>query len=185
MPLAVAFALVTAAFIAANLAIFYKPSYDLLHRLLSAFRMKGADERVERLFNSVNSYRGRWRLIAIATIISLAVQLGCSLVNLLSARAIDLDTRNGWVDYLVLIPATGLMSMIPVSAGGMGWREAAYIILFSSVGATQSQALALALLWLGVLVVTSLPGGIIYLFMGQRWKSEPDELLSVARAHTE
>jgi hypothetical protein len=183
MPLAAAFALVMAAFIAANLAIFYKPSYDLLHRLLGAFKMKRADERVERLFNSVNSYRGRWGLIAIAAIISLGVQVGCSMVNLLSARAIDLNTRNGWVDYLVLIPATGLMSMIPISAGGMGWREAAYIVLFSSVGATQSQALALALLWLGVLVATSLPGGIIYLFMGG-WKSEADKLLSVARAHT-
>lgn len=182
VPLAAAFALISAAFIAANLAIFYKPSYDLLHRLLSAFKMKRADERVQRLFNSVNSYRGRWGLITAAIIISLLVQVGCSLVNLLSARAIGLNTQNGWVDYLVLIPATGLISMIPISAGGMGWREAAYIVLFSSVGATQSQALALALLWLGVLLVTSFPGGIIYLFLGERWKSKPDQVLSVARA---
>jgi len=167
--LAPLFGLIGVAFVAANLALFYRPSYNLLHRLLSLFRMKRADEKVERLFESVNSYRGHWRLIAVTLIISLGVQIGCAFVNMLAASAIGLQTQHGWVDYMVLIPAIGLIGMIPLSVNGAGWREASYILLFTSVGAEAHQAATLSLLWLGIVVITSLPGGIIYIARG--WRS--------------
>ncbi|HZM85976.1 MAG TPA: lysylphosphatidylglycerol synthase transmembrane domain-containing protein [Blastocatellia bacterium] len=166
--LAPLFALVGVVFIAANLALFYRPSYNLLHRLLSLFRMKRADEKVENLFESVNSYRGQWSLGAVALIISLGVQIGCAMVNMLAASAIGLRTQNGWIDYMVFIPAIGLIGMIPLSVNGAGWREASYILLFTSVGAEPHQAATLSLLWLGIMVVTSLPGGIIYIARGGR-----------------
>jgi hypothetical protein len=72
----------------------------------------------------------------------------------------------GWLSYLVFIPAIGLISMVPVSVNGMGWREFSYIVLFGSVGATEPQAAALAFMWLGVLVFTSIPGAIIYIMRG-------------------
>src|SRR5581483_7424748 len=106
----------------ANLALFYRPTYNLLHRLLSLFKMKRVDDRIERLFNSVNVYRGRWGLITATLLISLGVQVGCALVNLLAARSIGLD-KVGLADYLVFIPAIGLISMIPISVGGTGLRE--------------------------------------------------------------
>jgi uncharacterized protein (TIRG00374 family) len=166
--LAPLFALIGLAFIAANLALFYRPSYNLLHRLLRLFRMKRADVRVERLFDSVNSYRGQWGLGAVTLFISLGVQIGCAIVNILAAAAIGLHTANGWIDYMVFIPAIGLIGMIPLSVNGAGWREASYILLFTSVGAEAHQAATLSLLWLGIMVVTSLPGGIIYIARGGR-----------------
>jgi hypothetical protein len=72
------------------------------------------------------------------------------------------------VDYMVFIPAIGLIGMIPLSVNGAGWREASYILFFTSVGAEAHQAATLSLLWLGIMVVTSLPGGIIYLARGGR-----------------
>lgn len=166
--LAPLFALIGVAFIAANLAIFYRPTYNLLHRLLSMFRMKQADEKVEHLFESVNSYRGQWGLGAVTLIISLGVQVGCAVVNILAAGAIGLRTHHGWIDFMVFIPAIGLIGMIPLSVNGAGWREASYILLFQSVGAEAHQAATLSLLWLGIMVITSLPGGIIYLARGGR-----------------
>jgi glycosyltransferase 2 family protein len=168
--LAPVFALIGVAFIAANLALFYRPTYKTLHRLLSVFRMKQADEKVERLFESVNSYRGKWGLAAVALLISLGVQVGCAVVNMLAAGAIGLHTQHGWIDYMVFIPAIGLIGMIPLSVNGAGWREASYIWLFQSVGAEANKAATLSLLWLGVMVVTSLPGGIIYLMEGRQGK---------------
>src|SRR5262245_60894915 len=50
--LAPIFALIGVLFVAANLALFYRPTYNLLHRLLSLFKMRKADERVEHLFES-------------------------------------------------------------------------------------------------------------------------------------
>ncbi len=170
--LAPLFALVGLVFIAANLALFYRPSYNLLHRLLSLFRMKRADEKVENLFESVNSYRGKWGLGAVALLISLGVQIGCAMVNMLAASAIGLRTNHGWVDYMVLIPAIGLIGMIPLSVNGAGWREASYVLLFTYVGAEKHQAATLSLLWLGIMVITSLPGGIIYIARGGRSRDQ-------------
>jgi uncharacterized protein (TIRG00374 family) len=165
--LAPLFALIGVAFIAANLALFYRPSYNLLHRLLSLFRMKRADERVEHMFESVNSYRGQWSLGAITLVISLGVQVGCAVVNMLAADALGLRTLHGWIDYMVFIPAIGLIGMIPLSVNGAGWREASYILLFTSVGAEAHQAATLSVLWLAIMIVTSLPGGIIYIARGR------------------
>jgi glycosyltransferase 2 family protein len=171
--LAPMFGLIGVAFIGANLALFYRPSYNLLHRFLSLFRMKKADEKVERLYHSFNAYRGKWMLLAVTLLASLAIQVGCSIVNMFAADAIGLRTQHGWVDYMVFIPAIGLIGMIPLSVNGAGWREASYILLFQSVAIgdpTQAthQAATLSLLWLGIMVITSLPGGIVYIAMGGR-----------------
>lgn len=165
VPLVPIFALIAVGFLAANLAIFYRPTYNLLHRLLSLFKMKRVDDRIERLFNSVNVYRNRWGMITATMVMSLGVQVGCAIVNLLAARAIGI-TEAGLADYLVFIPAIGLISMIPISVGGTGLREASYILMFSSVGVGRPQALALSILWLGVIAITSLPGGIVYIARG-------------------
>lgn len=175
--LAPLFALIGVAFIVANLALFYRPSYNALHRLLSLFKMKRADEKVERLYESFNAYRGKWTLIIVTLAASLAIQIGCALVNMLAANAIGLHTQHGWIDYMVFIPAIGLIGMIPLSVNGAGWREASYILLFQSVAigdSTQAthQAATLSLLWLGIMVITSLPGGIVYIARGGRKKIE-------------
>ena len=180
--LAPAFGLIGVAFIAANLALFYRPTYNLLHRLLLVFRLKEADKKIQRLFDSVNAYRGKWGLIALAMLMSVGVQVGCVFVNMLAVDVIGMHTRNGWTDYLVLIPTIGLIGMVPISMNGMGWREISYIVLFSRLidsippglrpeeikTYTETMAGTLAFLWLGILVITSLPGGIVYVVRGGR-----------------
>lgn len=175
VPLAPIFGLIGLGFVLANLALFYRPTYNLLHRVLSLFKMKRVDEKVERLFDSFNVYRNRWGLITLTMVMSLGVQMGCAFVNMLAANAIGLHTTHGWIDYLVFVPTIGLISMIPVSVGGTGWREGAYILLFQSVGATPDQAAALSVLWLGVVAITSLPGGIIYVARGSRKDDLPPD----------
>jgi uncharacterized protein (TIRG00374 family) len=168
--LAPLFALIGVVFVVANLALFYRPSYNVLHRILSLFRMKKADEKVERLYDSFNSYRGKWSLVLVTLVLSLAIQAGCAFVNMLAADAIGLHTQHGWIDYMVFIPAIGLIGMIPLSVNGAGWREFSYILLFQSVGAKPHEAATLSLLWLGIMIITSLPGGIIYIARGGRRK---------------
>jgi glycosyltransferase 2 family protein len=176
--LAPMFALIGVLFVAANLALFYRPTYNLLHRFLSLFRMKKVDEKVERLYDSFNAYRGKWSLVVATLALSLVIQAGCAFVNMLTGEAIGLHTQHGWIDYMVFIPAIGLTGMIPLSVNGAGWREWSYILLFGvvAVGVDPQQGKALAatlsLLWLGIIVITSLPGGIIYIARGGRKKGE-------------
>jgi glycosyltransferase 2 family protein len=187
VPLLPIFGIIGLGFIAANLALFYRPTYALLHKALSLFKMKKVDEKIERLFDSVNAYRGKWGLIAITMAMSIGVQIGCAFVNMLAARAIGFD-KAGWADYLVFIPTIGLISMIPISVGGTGWREGAYILFFQLAGATPDQAAALSVVWLGVVALTSLPGGVIYVARGSRKEDRPpveDEILEESGAAKE
>lgn len=165
VPLTPIFACIMAGYCAANLALFFRPTYSLLHRLLKLLRLKRSDEKVERLFQSVNAYRGQWGVILTVMLVSFAVQFGGVLVNLAGGIGLGMHPQHGIVDYLVFIPAISLIGMNPVSINGMGWREAAYVILFKSVGVREDQAIALAIIWLTVLVVTSLPGGLVYIMM--------------------
>jgi glycosyltransferase 2 family protein len=192
--LAPIFAVIAIMFVGANLAIFYRPTYNLLHRVLSLVRMKRVDEKVENLFESVNCYRGKWGLLVTTLLMSVGVQVGCAFVNMLSAHAIGMHTRNGWLDYLIFIPTIGLIGMAPITLNGAGFREAAYILLFKSVidlvrgipvsagdPAIETAAATLAVLWLGVVVATSLPGGIIYVARGGRKHDRiPDNIEAIA-----
>src|SRR5215469_10559722 len=171
VPLAPVFGLIMIGFAVANLALFYRPTYSVLHKALKVFKLKKSDEKVERLFRSFNTYRGHAGVIAIAMALSVVIQIGGIAVNVAAGAGIGLHTDRGFIDYLVFIPAISLISMIPVSINGMGWREAAYIILITSAGGDKSATATLALLWLVVLVVTSLPGGLIYIFQGMNKKN--------------
>ncbi|HKV42096.1 MAG TPA: lysylphosphatidylglycerol synthase transmembrane domain-containing protein [Blastocatellia bacterium] len=173
VPLGPLFAAMLLGFSAINVALFYRPTYNLFHKLLRLLRLKRSDEKVERLFQSVNSYRGDYGVITAASVLSVLIQFGGIIVNIVAGAGIGIHTHSGVVDYLVFIPAISLIGMNPLGINGMGWREWAYIILFTSAGAQKPAAVALALLWLAVLVITSLPGGIIYIMQGAG-KARPD-----------
>ena len=183
LPLAPVFGLIMIGFALANLALFYRPTYSLLHKALKLFKLKKSDEKVERLFKSFNTYRGHAGLIATATALSIVIQFGGIAVNAVAGAGVGLHTDRGIVDYLVFIPAISLISMIPISINGMGWREAAYIVLFTSAGGDKSSTAMLALLWLVVLVVTSLPGGLIYVFQGLNKKKVNTNSTAVVGGH--
>ena len=168
--LAPVFGLITLGFVAINLSLFYRPTYNLVHRIMKLLKMKQADEKIERMFVAITAYRKHPGLLWKAAVLSVIIQLGGIVVNALAGHSIGITTRNGITDYLVFIPAISLISMNPISLNGMGWREAAYIILFMSAGASRDQATILSLLWLAVLVVTSLPGGLVYFLQGARKK---------------
>ncbi|HEY6332266.1 MAG TPA: lysylphosphatidylglycerol synthase transmembrane domain-containing protein [Blastocatellia bacterium] len=160
--LAPVFGLFLIGFVAINLALFWRPTYNLVHHLMKLFKLKRPDEKIERMFVSFAAFRKRPSALTKALLLSLLIQFGGVLVNSLAGISIGMRTHNGLADYMVFIPAISLISMIPISVNGMGWREGAYIILFMSAGATRDQSTVLSLLWLAILVITSLPGGLVY-----------------------
>jgi uncharacterized membrane protein YbhN (UPF0104 family) len=81
-------------------------------------------------------------------------------VVFLNARALDLAFP--FSAFAVFVPLISLAGMIPVSVNGLGVREALYILFFGRLGAPTEVSLSLALLYLAVTLVASLPGGVVY-----------------------
>ena len=81
-------------------------------------------------------------------------------VVFLNARALRYDLP--FIAVAVFVPLISLGGMIPVSVNGLGVREALYILLFGRIGASTELSVTLALLYLAVTFVASLPGGVLY-----------------------
>jgi glycosyltransferase 2 family protein len=68
----------------------------------------------------------------------------------------------------MFIPVVTLVSMIPISLNGMGLREYAFVALFTGIGVPAESAVALGLLSSTVIILSSLPGGVVYVFFKSR-----------------
>ena len=67
-----------------------------------------------------------------------------------------------WPKFFLLVPVVHLISMLP-SINGLGIREFSYVyFLKSSVG--NDIAAAVGILYLGLLILASLIGGVVYFF---------------------
>jgi len=65
-----------------------------------------------------------------------------------------------------IVVVSSLATMVPLSPGGLGFREYAYVWALGSFGVARPQATAFALLILAILLITSAIGGIVYVIAG-------------------
>jgi len=86
--------------------------------------------------------------------------------NICVAHALGV-TQLSIVQMTGVVVITSLATIIPLSPGGLGFRETAYVWALGTFGVPHHpQALAFALLVLVVLLVTSAVGGIVYIVAG-------------------
>ncbi|OHC74901.1 MAG: hypothetical protein A3G18_01070 [Rhodospirillales bacterium RIFCSPLOWO2_12_FULL_58_28] len=80
--------------------------------------------------------------------------------------AVGLSLEISWLDCIALIPPVILITILPISIAGWGVREGAMVYAFSLIGVPEEGALVLSLLFGLVSIVTSLPGGVVWLTGG-------------------
>ena len=72
----------------------------------------------------------------------------------------DLNLSISWSYYLILYPASAILTSLPVSVNGMGIREWAYMFYLGLIGITSSAAFIFALYWGVLMLVTGLIGAL-------------------------
>jgi len=75
-----------------------------------------------------------------------------------------LHVEIGLMTVIALFSPALLLSMMPISLGGWGVREAALVWLLGTAHVPQDASLAISLLFGTVTTVASLPGGVLWLF---------------------
>ena len=71
--------------------------------------------------------------------------------------------------YLIFVPLTSLVLVLPISFAGLGVREGAYVYLFSQVGVAEEVALGMSLMVYVIgNVIPGLVGGVIYFWRGAK-----------------
>lgn len=132
-------------------------------RRLGLDRLLGRIKILRELYDSLHLY-GPAALLR-ATAASVVFNLMFILTNYLLGLAVGIDLSLWY--YFLFVPIISAVLMVP-SIGGLGVREAAYVILFGQVGVDRDHALALALAYLATMVFAGLIGAIIYIIQGVR-----------------
>jgi uncharacterized protein (TIRG00374 family) len=113
-----------------------------------------------RLSEALAAYRYSYKALALAFCASLLTLLLSNLVNYCLAEALG-----GGIPLLYIFlfnPLVGFILLVPISVGGLGVNQGAYVFLYGLVGVPQRLALAVSLLMQTVIYISSLPGGVLW-----------------------
>jgi uncharacterized protein (TIRG00374 family) len=125
-----------------GLLVFVRPIED---KLISAYR-------------AVHKYKDDKLLIAKTLSISIVSQL--LFYSSFGAMAASIGSQLKPLDILLRLPVVGVMSLLP-SLNGLGLREGATVVFFGPL-IGKGNAFAVSILWVIILLIMSLLGGLIY-----------------------
>lgn len=85
-------------------------------------------------------------------------QLAVVLTAFLAGHALGLDV--GWTAMMAFVPAVAIVQVLPVTIGGLGVREGAFVLFLSrsGLGVATDEAIALGLVLYGLNLLVSLAG---------------------------
>lgn len=152
------------AFGAFLLLVFSSSGPKLLDKLLPFKGSGNLREKLKGIYDSFLQFKAYKMVLLYAISLSLLVQIMRIVGVYVSSLALNLSTD--FVYFLIFIPLTIVLSLLPVSIAGIGIREGAYIYFFTRVGMTSSGAFTLALLVYFLTIIATLPGAFIYAFRG-------------------
>jgi len=138
--------------------------FGLVHRLPA--RMPGRD-KIAELALAYGVYGRAWRPAAIAFALSILAHLGfygvfyCAL-RALAASGMEIPTL---VQFMAVMPVIGTITSLPISLGGVGWREMLFETFFGGLcAASAGVAVAISSAGFLLLLAWGLVGGLIYIF---------------------
>ncbi|MBE0428402.1 MAG: flippase-like domain-containing protein [Thermoleophilia bacterium] len=122
----------------------------------------GLRRHLRSFYFSLNEFKRLPRTLAVVLAVSFTYQILHILTVYVLALALGITIPVMY--YFLFIPVVLAVSMLPISIGGFGVRESAWVVLFSQVGVGAGQALSMSLLSVMVMTAVSLAGGVFYLF---------------------
>ncbi len=149
---------------------FHRRAFGLLEKLIRRISLWGLEERLLRLYDAVNMFQQNKGILTAAFFLSLAYQLLIVVFSFLVSRALGLAVPLRY--FLLCVPFTVIISLLPISINGLGVRESGYVFLLAKIGYDSSQAVSLSLLIYGLSLLASLVGGIAYVSWGSKTKAE-------------
>ncbi len=115
----------------------------------------------QNVYRALQVYRFRYSALAINVLISMTIVVLTALVWFIVGRAVGI-TQTSFFAFLLFNPLIAFVLLIPISFNGLGPKEAAVVFFFGLVGVPEANALAMSLLFHVIVVITSLPGGLVW-----------------------
>ncbi|MCX5657665.1 MAG: lysylphosphatidylglycerol synthase domain-containing protein [Candidatus Omnitrophica bacterium] len=150
------------AMILCSLVVVYLISTDFITkragRFLAKLKFLQFNSRIPLFLNAIARYKGNMRVILFALYTSVIAQVISVFIVAILAKGLLVNISLGLI--FLALPIITIISMLP-SLNGLGIREGAYVFFLGRyIG--KEQALSISILWLGIILVVSFVGGIVY-----------------------
>jgi len=135
-------------------------TFLLTDRFLYKFNFRKLDLKMHRIPEVISVYRSSPYILLRLIIFSLLLQTIAILIYYILCYSLHLDIPLLYVFFF--FPIINIVSMIPISLGGLGIREGISVYLFQKIGIVSAHAMGLSLAWYSIILCISAIGGIIY-----------------------
>jgi uncharacterized membrane protein YbhN (UPF0104 family) len=122
---------------------------------------QGLQGKVRQIAGVFVLYRNSPQLVFGTAILSALIQVANVFLLWMLGQAAGLPLPLAYC--FVLMPLVSLLTLLPISVGGLGVREGALVLLLGPLGIAAGQAVTLSLLWFSVFVAAGLAGAGLYL----------------------
>jgi uncharacterized protein (TIRG00374 family) len=150
-----------AIYVLGNVVILYPPALRRFERLLLWALPERLRQKVRNVVGALGIYSEHLPTTVLMVLFSVPAHLVSFVAVYFVGLSLGIPVELHW--YLVYVPVIALVTLIPVSIGGLGLREGAFLSLFSTLGVPPEQSVALSLLWYVMMIVAGLPGLALYL----------------------
>lgn len=156
------FALSVAAFLGINLGLIGllllpRLADGAIRALLPAGWAAGTSDTLRAIRAGLSDLR------ILGPVLALSVVFQCLVAAVNAALFSALGVPVGFGACLIFTPMIFALTMLPLSLSGFGLREAAYAYFFALVGVPMADAVAVSLVFFGLVAVISLPGAPLFL----------------------
>lgn len=136
---------------------FARPFAWLIRRIIPR-RMAIKTREVYDKIQAIGHERG-----LLIRLIGLSVVVQSLRIMMHYAIAVSLDVKAAPLSFFLIVPIIAIVASLPISLGGIGLREQTGIILFAGIGIAALQAFTIEFMAYVLAVISSLPGGLIFL----------------------
>lgn len=128
---------------------------------LEKFRLSRLAARFAKIQILLRKFAQHRQALALSMGLSLLLQLAIVYYHYLVAQQLRIPVS--YLELLVFIPIIVVVTLLPISLGGLGLKEGLWVYLFTRIGLTVEQALLLSLTITALSWLLSLPGAVILL----------------------
>ncbi len=147
-------------FILINVVIFTSALYNFTIRILNKFNLKKISEKISIIHDATHIFKKNPSHLVIPLLISAVNIFFVCVENYLIGIGIGLKVS--FFAFMIIVSLMATAVMLPISINGIGLRENVFVILFSLIGVDPNHSFSLSVASFLLVVVTSLPGGIVY-----------------------
>jgi hypothetical protein len=131
-------------------------------RGLQQLRLQRFGQKLLKIPEAITLYKSSPRTLIFSAVLSILIQ--ALAVIIYYVLSLSLHLRIPLAYLFLFFPVISIVSMAPVSLGGLGVREGMTVYLFLKVGVEPGHALGLSLAWFSIIFLTSLLGGVVVAF---------------------